>query len=62
MSIDREMDTEVVEHIFNGILLSHKKEWNRVIVEIWMDLDSVIQSDVIQKEENKYSILIYICG
>ena len=62
MSIDREMDKEVVEHIFNGILLSHKKEWNRVIVEIWMDLDSVIQSDVIQKEENKYSILIYICG
>ena len=25
------MDEEDVVHIYNGILLSHKKEWNRVI-------------------------------
>ena len=61
MSTDREMDKDV-EYLFNGILLSHKKEWNWVIVDMWMDLDSVMQSDVIQKEENKYSILIHICG
>ena len=28
MSIDREMDKEDVAHIYNGILLSHKKEQN----------------------------------
>ena len=31
MSIDREMDKEDVEHTYNGMLLSHKKEWNNVI-------------------------------
>ena len=30
MPIDRRMDKDVV-HIYNGILLSHKKEWNWVI-------------------------------
>ena len=28
----------------------------------WMDLESVIQSEVSQKEENKYRILMHICG
>ena len=31
-------------------------------VELWMDLESVIQSEVSQKEKNKYCILMYICG
>ena len=31
MSIDRWMDKEDVAHIYNGILLSHKKEWNNAI-------------------------------
>ena len=31
MSIKREMDKEEVVHIYNGILLSHKKERNWVI-------------------------------
>ena len=30
MSIDREMDKDVV-HIYNGILLNHKKEQNNAI-------------------------------
>ena len=29
MPIDRQMDKEVVVHIYNGILLSHKKERKR---------------------------------
>ena len=29
MSINRGMDKEDVVYIYNGILLSHKKEWNR---------------------------------
>ena len=31
MSMDRWMDKEDVVHIYNGILLSHKREQNRVI-------------------------------
>ena len=31
MSIDRWMDKEDVVHIYNGILLSHKIEWNNAI-------------------------------
>ena len=36
MPIDRQMDKEDVVHIYNGILLSHKKERNWVI---WWDVD-----------------------
>ena len=31
-------------------------------VETWMDLETVIQSDVSQKEKNKYLLLTHICG
>ena len=31
-------------------------------VETWMDLETVIQSEVSQKEKNKYHILMHICG
>ena len=31
-------------------------------VEMWMDLETVIQSEVSQKEKNKYRILIHIRG
>ena len=31
-------------------------------VEMWMDLETVIQSKVSQKEKNKYQILTHICG
>ena len=30
-------------------------------VEMWMDLETVIQSEVSQKEKNKYCILTHIC-
>ena len=57
------MDKEDVVHIYNGILLSHKEECNWVICrETWMDLETVIQSEVSQKEKNKYCILAHICG
>ena len=32
------------------------------LVETWMDLETVIQSEVSQKEKNKYCILTHICG
>ena len=31
-------------------------------VEMWVDVETVIQSEVSQKEKNKYRILTHICG
>ena len=56
------MDKEDVAHIYNGILLSHKKKQNSVICSEVMDLESVIQSEVSQKEKNKYRMLTHIYG
>ena len=33
-----------------------------LFVEMWMDLETVIQSEVNQEEKNKYCILMHICG
>ena len=46
------MDKEDVLHIYNGILLSLKKKKIGPFVETWMDLETVIQSEVSQKEKN----------
>ena len=32
------------------------------LVEMWMDLETVLQSEVSQKEKNKYCILTYVWG
>ena len=39
-----------------------KKNEIGLFVEMWMDLETVIQSEVNQKEKNKYHILMHICG
>ena len=46
-------------HIYNGILLSHKIE---LFVVRWMELETVIQSEVSQKEKNKYRMLTPVYG
>ena len=51
MSINRETDKEDVIHIYNGILLSHKKEPNCAICSD-VDGPTVKQSEVSQKEKN----------
>ena len=55
------MDKEDVVYIYNGILLSHKRNEIGSFVETWMDLETVIGSEVSQKEKNKYRILMHIC-
>ena len=39
-----------------------KRNKTESLVETWMDLETVIQSEVSQKEKNKYCILTQICG
>ena len=41
---------------------ARKRNENELFVVRWMDLESVIQSEVSQKEKNKYRILTYTCG
>ena len=54
------MDKEVVVHIHNEILLSHKRNTCESVLMRWMNLESIIQSEVNQKEKNKYHILMHI--
>ena len=50
------MDREDAAHTYNGILLSHKKNETGSFVDMWIDIKTVIQSEVSQKEKNKYHI------
>ena len=54
------MDKEVMVYIHNGILLSHKRNAFESVLMRWMNLEPIIQSEVSQKEKDKYRILIYI--
>ena len=47
--------------IYNGIL-AVKRNKTELFVVRWMDLESVIQSEVSQKEKNKYHTLRHIHG
>ena len=60
MSIKRGVGKEDVVHIYGGILLGHKKEQNCAICRMWIDLETVIQSKVFQKEKNKYINCLYM--
>ena len=56
------MDKEVVVHIHNGILLSHKRNAFESVLMRWMNLEPIIQSEVSQKERDKYRILTHTYG
>ena len=45
------MDKEAVVHIYNGILLSHKKNETMPFVATWMNLE-IILSEVSQTKTN----------
>ena len=58
MFINGRMDIKVVVHIYNG----HKRSTFESVLMRWMNLESIIQSEVSQKEEDKYHILMDIYG
>ena len=63
VSIDRGMDKEDVVHIYTmEYHWAMKKNEIMPPAAAWMDLETVIQSEVSQKEKNKYRILTHICG
>ena len=54
------MDKEAVVDIYNGILLSHKMNTFESVLMRWRNLEPIIQSEVSQKQKNKYCILMHI--
>ena len=51
MSTDRGMDKDDVVHMYNQILLSHKKHETMPFVAMWIDL-GIIVSEVTQTKTN----------
>ena len=59
MSISRSADKKAVVHVHNGILLSHKRNTFESVLMRWMNGESIIHSEVSQKEKNKYHTLMH---
>ena len=55
------MDKDNVVHIYNGILLSLKKNETMPFASTWMDIEIIMPSEVSQKEKDKYHMLSLIC-
>ena len=56
MSINRGMDKEDVAHMYNGILLSHKKNEIMPFLATWMDLEIIILSEVDRERQISHEI------
>ena len=52
MSIDRGTDREDVVHIYNRILLTHKKNEIGPCKDVWIDLDTVRVKSVRKRKTN----------
>ena len=46
-------------HVHNGILISHKKNAFESVLMRWMNLEPIIQSEVSQKEKDRFCILAH---
>ena len=46
-------------HMYNEVLAIKKNEFESDLVR-WMNAESVIQSEINQKEKNQYHMLMYI--
>ena len=53
---------EEVVYIHNGILLSHKKNKIMPFAGTWMELETLILSEISQKEKDKYHVISLISG
>ena len=47
--------------VYNGILPSHRKEWNRPSAATWMDPEIVTMSEVNQTGKDKYHMISLTC-
>ena len=56
------MDKEDVVYMHNGILLSHKKNTVMPFAATWMELETLLLGEVLQKEKAKYHIISLLSG
>ena len=61
ISISRGMDKEDVIHIYNGILLSHKKNKSMPLAVTLVKLETVILSKISQMQKDRHHIISVIC-
>ena len=52
----------IYTHTHNGTLFSHKKNKIMPFAATWVDLETIILSEVSQKEKDKYHMISLICG
>ena len=62
MSIGRRMNKKAVIHLHIDYYSASKKNTFDSVLVRWMKLEPIIQSEVSQKEEHQYSILMHIYG
>ena len=56
------MNKEAVRHIYNGYYSAIKRNTFELVLMRWMNLEPIIQSEVSQKEKDKYHIVTHIYG
>ena len=62
VSISIWADKTIMEHLHNGMLLSHKKEEYFIFVTPWLDLENIMLSEISQSKKNKYHMISLIRG
>ena len=48
--------------LHNGILHSRKKKEDLPFATVWMDLETIMLSEISQSEKDKFHIISLICG
>jgi hypothetical protein len=59
-SIDRWMDKQNGVYIRSRMLFSHKNPWSLSLAATWVELEDIMVSEIIQKQEDKYYFHFYV--
>ena len=56
------MAKELIMYMYDGILFTHKKNEILPFATIWMDLESIMLSEISQTEKDKFFMLSLMFG